>query len=113
MEPSFLITNRLLVFDCHSGFYSAAKNTGRSGKAVEDQGPRAGDVMALGIPIERVSILLGRQSVRVTERHYNPWVRSRQEQLEGDLERAWSPDPIVLLEAKVTRRLRGETRVLN
>ena len=49
--------------------------------------------MALGIPIERVSILLGHQSVRVTERHYNPWVRSRQEQLEGDLERAWAVIP--------------------
>jgi len=29
-----------------------------------------------GVPIERVSVLLGHQSVRVTEKHYNPSVRS-------------------------------------
>jgi integrase len=70
-------------------------------------------LLLAGIPIERVSILLGHQSVRVTEKHYNPWVRSRQEQLEADLAHAWSRDPIVLLEERVTRRLRGETQVLN
>ena len=36
------------------------------------------------VPIERVSILLGHQSVRITEKHYAPWVRSRQGQLEAD-----------------------------
>jgi len=34
-----------------------------------------------GVPIERVSILLGHQSVRITEKHYAPWVKARQEQL--------------------------------
>jgi hypothetical protein len=32
----------------------------------------------------RVSVLLGHQSIRVTERHYAPWTRSRQEQIEAD-----------------------------
>jgi hypothetical protein len=41
------------------------------------------------------TILLGHQSVRVTERHYNPWVRSRQEQLEADVASAWKLDPIL------------------
>jgi hypothetical protein len=45
-----------------------------------------------GVPIERVSVLLGHQSVRVTEKHYNPWVRSRQEQLEADVRNAWAND---------------------
>jgi hypothetical protein len=49
----------------------------------------------------------------LTEKHYNPWVRSRQEQLEADLERAWSRDPLVLVEAKATRRLRGERERVN
>jgi integrase/recombinase XerD len=71
------------------------------------------ELLLAGIPIERVSILLGHQSTRVTEKHYNPWVRSRQEQLEADLERAWSRDPLVLLEAKVTPRLRGAREHLN
>ena len=33
-----------------------------------------------------------RNSVRVTEKHYNPWVRSRQEQLEADVRNAWAND---------------------
>jgi hypothetical protein len=49
------------------------------------------------VPLERVSVLLGHCSIRVTERHYAPWVRSRQEQLEADLQRAWSQDPVALM----------------
>src|SRR5258707_1357469 len=53
------------------------------------------ELLLAGVPIERVSILLGHESVRTTERNYAPWVRSRQEQLEADLNRAWSVDPII------------------
>jgi integrase/recombinase XerD len=53
------------------------------------------ELLLAGVPIERVSILLGHQSVRVTERHYNPWVRSRQEQLEADVASAWKRDPVL------------------
>jgi len=66
-----------------------------------------------GVPIERVSILLGHHSVRVTERHYNPWVHARQQQLEADLERVWARDPICLNEDEVTRRLRGNPEAVN
>jgi len=52
------------------------------------------ELLLAGVPIERVSILLGHSSVRITERHYNPWVLSRQEQLEADLRQAWSHDPL-------------------
>lgn len=45
------------------------------------------ELLLSGVPIERVSVLLGHQSVRITEKHYSPWVRSRQEQLEADLQR--------------------------
>jgi Phage integrase family len=48
------------------------------------------ELLLAGVPIERVSILLGHQSVRTTEKHYAPSVRSRQEQLEVDLARAWN-----------------------
>jgi integrase/recombinase XerD len=54
------------------------------------------ELLLAGVPIERVSVLLGHQSVRITEKHYAPWVRARQEQLEADLKRAWSRDPLVL-----------------
>jgi hypothetical protein len=55
------------------------------------------ELLLAGVPIERVSVLLGHQSVRITERHYSPWVRSRQEQLEADLSRAWTRDPFLLM----------------
>jgi len=57
-----------------------------------------------GIPMERVSIMLGHSSVKVTERHYSPWVQARQAQLEADVTRVWNKDPILLAET-----LRGDT----
>jgi len=47
------------------------------------------ELLLAGVPIERVSILLGHASIRVTERHYSPWVQARQEQLERDVMRTW------------------------
>lgn len=40
-------------------------------------------------PLEQVSILLGHSSVRITERHYSPWILARQEQLEAAVRKAW------------------------
>jgi integrase/recombinase XerD len=71
------------------------------------------ELLLAGVPIERVSILLGHQSVRITEKHYSPWVRSRQEQLEADLESAWKRDPLVLLETKGTPEVHGKTEHVN
>ncbi len=47
------------------------------------------ELLLAGVPIERVSILLGHQSVRITQKHYAPWVKARQEQLEADVRRTW------------------------
>jgi integrase/recombinase XerD len=55
------------------------------------------EVLLAGVPIERVSIFLGHQSIKVTEKHYRPWVRERQEQAEADVKRTWDRDPIALL----------------
>jgi integrase/recombinase XerD len=54
------------------------------------------ELLLSGVPIERVSVLLGHQSVRITEKHYSPWVRSRQDQLEADVRNAWSKDPLII-----------------
>ena len=43
-----------------------------------------------GVELSHVSILLGHSSIKVTERHYSPWVKARQEQLEADVRRTWS-----------------------
>jgi integrase len=67
------------------------------------------ELLLSGVPLERVSVLLGHQSVRITERHYSPWVRSRQEQLESDLKRAWSQDAVALQIKKVQTRYTGKT----
>jgi integrase/recombinase XerD len=41
------------------------------------------ELLLAGIPLEQVSVLLGHQSVKVTERHYSPFVKARQVQLEA------------------------------
>jgi integrase len=52
------------------------------------------EMLLKGIPMERVSVLLGHSSVKITERHYAPWVQSRQAQLEADLMQVWRDDPL-------------------
>ena len=47
------------------------------------------DLLQAGVPLERVSLLRGYTSIKITERHYPPWVQSRQEQLEADVKRVW------------------------
>lgn len=42
-----------------------------------------------GVPLEDVSILLGHSSVKITEKHYAPWVRSRQIRLEERVRSTW------------------------
>jgi integrase len=53
------------------------------------------ELLLSGVPLERVSVLLGHSSVKITERHYAPWVRERQEQMEEDVKRAWKVDPLL------------------
>ena len=71
------------------------------------------ELLRAGVPLERVSILLGHSSIRITERHYSTWVRARQEQAEADVRRAWGQDPLALLEAKGTPQLHGKSPVVN
>ena len=52
------------------------------------------ELLLSGTPIHQVSVLLGHSSIKVTEKHYSPWVRARQEQLDADLERSWIMDPV-------------------
>jgi integrase/recombinase XerD len=47
------------------------------------------ELLLKGVPIEQVSVLLGHSSLRVTEKHYSPWVRARQQQLEQSVRLAW------------------------
>jgi integrase len=48
------------------------------------------ELLLAGVPLEQVSVLLGHQSVKVTERHYSPFVKARQEQLEAAVRNTFS-----------------------
>jgi site-specific recombinase XerD len=41
-----------------------------------------------GASLENVSVLLGHTSIRVTQKHYNPWVKSRQDALDLAVKKA-------------------------
>lgn len=66
------------------------------------------ELLKAGVPLDRVSILLGHRSTRITEKHYSPWVRERQEQLEADVRRTWE-----LPQTKGTQEVHGESRAVN
>lgn len=71
------------------------------------------ELLMAGVPLERVSILLGHTSIRVTERHYSPWIRERQEQAEADVKRTWAQDPVALLETKGTQEVHENRSSVN
>ncbi|MHB8413694.1 MAG: tyrosine-type recombinase/integrase [Candidatus Acidiferrales bacterium] len=80
-----------------------------SGHAHRFRDTFAVELLLAGVPLERVSVLLGHQSIRITERHYSPWIQARQAQAEADLQRAWSRDPLVLMQTNHTPDTRGES----
>jgi integrase len=66
----------------------------RGGHAHRFRDTFAVELLLSGVPLERVSVLLGHSSTRITEKHYAPWVKARQEQLLDrlPLPRGASPD---------------------
>jgi len=85
----------------------------RGGHAHRFRDTFAVELLLAGVPLDRVSVLLGHSSIRITERHYAPWTRSRQEQIEADLKAAWSNDPVVLTDGKGTPELQGKPGQIN
>jgi integrase len=73
----------------------------------------ATELLLAGVPIERVAVLLGHRSVKVTERYYSAWTADRQRQVEADLRRAWGRDPIAAMGKKHTLQLRGQNIAVN
>jgi integrase/recombinase XerD len=53
------------------------------------------ELLQASTPIERVSKLLGHKSVAITEKHFAPWNRARQQQAEVDVMRSWENDPVL------------------
>ena len=48
------------------------------------------DLLSKGVSLETVSILLAHSSIATTEKHYAPWVQSRQNALEEAVKRTWA-----------------------
>jgi len=71
------------------------------------------ELLLHGVPIERVSVLLGHKSIRVTEKHYAPWVRARQEQLEADVRRTWKTDSVLRRRTKGTPKVHAGVHCAN
>jgi len=47
-----------------------------------------------GVSLQTVSILLGHSSTKMTERRYSHWIKGRQDKLEDELKKSWTPsDP--------------------
>lgn len=51
------------------------------------------ELLLAGLPIQEVSILLGHTSIKMTEKHYAPWVRPRQIKMDSMVLAAWEVDP--------------------
>jgi integrase/recombinase XerD len=67
------------------------------------------EMLLAGVPIDQVSMLLGHSSVKITEKHYSPWVKARQDQLAASVRNAWAtfgavpPTPSTPSKARVLR----------
>ncbi len=48
------------------------------------------EMLLAAVPLEQVSMLLGHKSVKITEKHYLPWVKARQEQLAVSVRKVWT-----------------------
>lgn len=53
------------------------------------------EMLLAGVSLQEVSVLLGHSSVKITEKHYKPWVKARQEQLQQSVRKPWLPDPLL------------------
>jgi integrase/recombinase XerD len=61
-----------------------------------------------GMTIERVSTLLAHSDIRVTQKHYNPWVQERQKRLEDEIQRSLQGDELLFWLRSGTQAVRGE-----
>ncbi|MDQ2944813.1 MAG: hypothetical protein M3Y27_02520, partial [Acidobacteriota bacterium] len=59
---------------------------------------------AAHLPLFRLNRKWRKRSVKVTEKHYAPWVLARKEQLEADVRRTWGADSLVFAETKGTHK---------
>jgi integrase len=49
------------------------------------------ECLLAGVPLEKVSMLLGHKSVKITEKHYKPFVKAMRWDLEDEVTKTWGP----------------------
>lgn len=69
-----------------------------------DTSREPGGCAGRGVAIEQVSVLLGHASVKITEKHYSPWVQARQAQAEAAIARALVADPLAMMMSAAPER---------
>lgn len=63
------------------------------------------ELLLAGVPMDQVSLLLGHSSVKITERHYAPFCKARQQQFAASVKLAWEkPKPTEAKRAKRSKR---------
>jgi len=77
------------VADWQRGFRRLCELAGVDGHFHMIRDTAAVGWLTKGVPLETVSILLGHSSIRITEKHYAPWVKSRQDMLEAVVMKTW------------------------
>jgi integrase len=73
----------------------------------------ATNLLLAGVPLDRVATLLGHTNSKITEKHYAPWIRARQEQLEADVRRVWEQLPEKSTQPQVARPVNGTNGFVN
>jgi site-specific recombinase XerD len=66
------------------------KIAGFDGHAHRFRDTFAVNLLSRGVSLENVAVLLGHQNVKITWKHYAPWVRSRQDALTAEVRRTFA-----------------------
>ncbi|MGC9997195.1 MAG: site-specific integrase [Terriglobia bacterium] len=86
-----------LARDWHSKLVKLFKVAGiQNGHAHRFRDTFAVEALLAGTPLEQVAALLGHSSIKMTERHYSPWVKARQDQMEASVIHSWELDPLIV-----------------
>lgn len=87
-QPQSMVKSWDRVFQ---NVFKAADPAIRGGHPHRFRDTFAVSLLLKGVSLEIVSKLLGHSSIKVTERHYAPWIKARQELLETEVRRIWTP----------------------
>jgi integrase len=82
-------TLKSAVSSWHRSLSTLFKLAGVQGHAHKFRHLFSVDLLSHGVPIEDVAILLGHSSSAITSKYYSAWVRTRQERLEANIQKAW------------------------